>query len=252
MRALIVVPTYNERENIDAVVARTLVHPGIDLLIVDDGSPDGTGERADELAAHEPRLRVIHRATKDGLGPAYRHGLGMGMDEGYDLLVEMDADLSHDPAVIPTLLERARYADLVIGSRYVPGGGVDNWPWHRRALSYGGNVYVRLLTGLPVRDATSGFRAFHRQVLEDIGLRELRSDGYSFQLETALQTWLAGYRIDEAPIIFVERVAGQSKISRRIVYEAMGRVLLWAVRCLPRRLRGVPRNPNSITASSAS
>ncbi|MFT5563360.1 MAG: dolichol-phosphate mannosyltransferase [Myxococcota bacterium] len=252
MRVLIVVPTYNERENIDAVVARTLAHPDIDLLVVDDGSPDGTGVRADQLAEHEPRLRVIHRASKNGLGPAYRQGLGLGMDEGYELLIEMDADLSHDPAVIPTLIDRAQHADLVIGSRYIPGGGVENWPWHRRVLSYGGNVYVRLLTGLPVRDATSGFRAFHREVLEEIGLRELRSDGYSFQLETALQTWLAGYHIDEAPIVFIERVAGQSKISRGIVFEAMARVLVWAVRCLPHRVRGIKRNPRSITAVSQS
>ncbi len=251
MRVLIVVPTYDERANIDTVVTRTLANPGVELLVVDDGSPDGTGARADELAADEPRLRVVHRPKKAGLGPAYRHGLGIGMDEGYDLLVEMDADLSHDPSVIPTLIEMAADADLVIGSRYVPGGGVVNWPWHRRVLSSGGNIYVRLMTGLPVRDATSGFRAFRREVLEEIDVRALRSDGYSFQLETALQTWRAGFRIAEAPIVFVERVAGTSKISRAIVFEAMARVVFWAVRCLPTRLRPIPANPRSVVARAS-
>lgn len=238
-----VVPTYDERQNIDELVSRTLAVPGVDLLVVDDSSPDGTGERADELALDEPRMRVTHRQRKQGLGAAYRHGLGRGLDEGYDVLVEMDADLSHDPAALPDLLAALDDADLVIGSRYVPGGGVENWAWHRRLLSAGGNLYVRLATGLPVRDATSGYRAFRRVVLEELDLRSLRSDGYSFQLETALRAWRAGFRIDEVPITFVERVAGTSKISRRIVVEAMLRVLVWAVRCVPTRLRGPRRRP---------
>lgn len=246
MKSLVVVPTYNERANIDEVVARTLAVPGVDLLVVDDASPDGTGERAEELAAGEPRLRVLHRPGKAGLGSAYRTGLGQGLDDGYGVLVEMDADLSHDPAVLPDLLAAVRDHDMAIGSRYVPGGGVENWPLHRRMLSAGGNLYVRLLTGVPVHDATSGFRAYRAEVLEAIELRALRSEGYSFQLETVLQAWLAGFRITEVPITFVERVAGASKISRSIVFEAMLRVLAWAVRCLPARLRGTPVHPQSV------
>lgn len=249
MRALVVVPTYNERDNIDELVTRTLAVADVDLLVVDDGSPDGTGERLEELAASEPRVRVLHRPTKAGLGSAYRLGLGRGLDEGYDALVEMDADLSHDPAVLPQLIAALDDHDLAIGSRYVPGGGVVNWPWHRRALSAGGNHYVRLLTGLPVHDATSGFRAFRPAVLRAIDLPALRSEGYSFQLETVLQAWRTGFRTAEVPITFVERVAGASKISRTIVFEAMLRVLVWAVRCLPVRLRGHDPHPESVAAS---
>lgn len=248
MRTLVVVPTYDERANIDELVARTLAVPGVDLLVVDDASPDGTGQRADELAADESRMRVLHRGRKGGLGSAYRAGLGLGLEEGYEILVEMDADLSHDPRVLPELLAGARHNDLVIGSRYVPGGGVENWPLHRRVLSAGGNHYVRLLTGIPVRDATSGFRAYRAEVLEAIDVRGLRSDGYSFQLETALQAWLAGFRIAEVPITFVERVAGASKISRTIVVEAMLRVVVWGVRCLPARLRSPSAHPDSVAA----
>lgn len=248
MRTLVVVPTYDERDNIDRVVERTLATPGIDLLVVDDASPDGTGRRAEELAAREPRLRVVHRPSKSGLGSAYRHGLGVGIDEGYDVLVEMDADLSHDPRALPDLLAATVDHDLVIGSRYVPGGGVVNWPLHRRALSQGGNLYVRALTGVPVTDVTSGYRAFRREVLRAIDLTSLRSEGYSFQVETALRAWRAGFRIGEVPITFVERVAGRSKISRAIVFEAMLRVMLWGVRCLPTRLRRPERHPDSISA----
>ncbi len=246
MRSLVVVPTYDERANIDELVARTLAVPGVDLLVVDDASPDGTGVRADELAAGEPRMRVLHRDAKSGLGSAYRTGLGLGLDEGYDVLVEMDADLSHDPGVLPDLLAAVRDHDVAIGSRYVPGGGVENWPLHRRVLSAGGNLYVRLLTGVPVHDATSGFRAYRAEVLEAIDLQALRSEGYSFQLETALQAWLAGFRITEVPIMFIERVAGASKISRTIVFEAMVRVVAWGVRCLPARLRGTTVHPQSV------
>ena len=249
MRALVVVPTYDERANIDELVARTLAVPDVDLLVIDDGSPDGTGARVARLAADEPRLRVVHRPSKRGLGSAYRTGLGLGLDEGYDALVEMDADLSHDPAVLPELLAALDDHDMVIGSRYVPGGGVENWPWHRRLLSAGGNLYVRLLTGVPVRDATSGFRVFRAVVLRAIEVRELHSEGYSFQLETALMAWRAGFRIAEVPITFVERVAGTSKISRAIVAEAMLRVLVWAVRCLPLRLHGPEPHPESVSVS---
>ena len=229
-RTLVVIPTYNERATLPEVAARALAAPvDVDLLIVDDGSPDGTGALADELAEEHPEVHVLHRPGKQGLGPAYRAGLGWGLERGYDLLVEMDADLSHDPGQLPDLVTAAGEADLVIGSRYVPGGGVENWPWHRRFLSAGGNRYVRLVTGMPVRDATSGYRAFRRPVLEAIGLAGLRSDGYSFQLETALRTWREGFVIREVPITFVERRAGASKISRSIVLEALWRVLVWGL-----------------------
>ena len=227
---LVVIPTYNERETLPEVVARALAAPvDVDVLVVDDGSPDGTGRLADGLAEEHAAVHVLHRPRKQGLGPAYRAGLGWGLDRGYDVLVEMDADLSHDPGQLPDLIAAAEGADLVIGSRYVPGGGVENWPWHRRFLSAGGNRYVRAVTGMPVRDATSGYRAFRRPVLEAIALRELRSDGYSFQLETALRTWRSGFRIREVPITFVERRAGASKISRSIVVEALWRVLVWGL-----------------------
>lgn len=242
-RTLVVIPTYNEIENLEQVVREVLARPvGVDLMVVDDGSPDGTGQLADRLAADEPRLRVQHRTSKSGLGSAYRLGLGIGMDEGYDVLVEMDADLSHDPMSLDALIRATSNHDLVLGSRYVPGGGVVNWPWHRRALSAGGNKYVQLATGLPLHDATSGFRAFRRDVLEAIAVRDLRSEGYSFQLETALATWRAGFRVGEVPIIFTERRAGASKISRSIVIEALWRVLFWG-------LRG-PRNPTTVHTRS--
>lgn len=230
-RTLVVIPTYDERATLPEVVARTLAAPvAVDVLVVDDASPDGTGRLADELAAEHPEVHVLHRPGKQGLGPAYRAGLGWGMDRGYDVLVEMDADLSHDPGHLPELVARTARADLVLGSRYVPGGGTRNWPWHRRALSAGGNRYVRAVTGVPVRDGTSGFRAFRRAVLEEIRLQQLRSDGYSFQLETLLLTWRAGFWIEEVPITFVERRQGTSKISRSIVFEALWRVLLWGLR----------------------
>ncbi len=245
-RILVVIPTYNEIDNLVEVVREVLARPvEVDLLIVDDGSPDGTGELADDLAADEPRLRVRHRASKSGLGSAYRLGLGIGMDEGYDILVEMDADLSHDPFALDALIGATDDHDLVLGSRYVPGGGVVNWPWHRRALSAGGNRYVQVVTGMPLNDATSGFRAFRREVLEHIGVRELASEGYSFQLETALATWRAGFRVGEVPITFTERRAGASKISRAIVLEALWRVLFWGLRG-PRGPRQT--HPESIAA----
>lgn len=226
--SLVVIPTYDERETLPVLLPRVLAETTVDVLVVDDNSPDGTGEWADGVANGEPRLRVMHRPGKQGLGAAYRAGLGWGMAHGYDLLVEMDADLSHDPSHLATMLSAALHADLVLGSRYVTGGGTENWPWHRRALSSGGNAYVRLLTGLPVNDATSGFRVFHRHVLEEIDLEDLTSEGYSFQLETVLAAHRAGFAITEVPITFVERTAGASKISRRIVVEAMARVLAWA------------------------
>lgn len=246
-RTLVVVPTYNERVTLGELVERALAAPvDIDLLIVDDGSPDGTGRLADELAETHPEVHVMHRPAKSGLGPAYRAGLGWGLERGYEVLVEMDADLSHDPAQLPAILAATDHADLVIGSRYVPGGDIRNWPRRRLLLSAGGNRYVQLVTGVPVRDATSGYRAFRRPVLEAIELSELRSDGYSFQLETVLRTWRAGFRIVEVPITFVERRAGASKISRAIVVEALWRVLVWG---LTGRRGGAAAHPRSVRAS---
>ncbi len=247
--ALVVIPTYNERQTLPELLPRVLDGPtGVDVLVVDDASPDGTGEWAAAQAAGEPRLSVLHRPGKQGLGAAYRAGLGVGLARGYDLLVEMDADLSHDPVHLPALLAAAERADLVLGSRYVPGGGTANWPWHRRALSAGGNIYVRTLTGVPVHDATSGYRVFRRAVLEEIGLADLTSEGYSFQLETVLAAYRAGFVLDEVPIRFVERSAGASKISRGIVLEAMARVVGWAGD-RPRHPDG--RHPRSVRATTA-
>ena len=230
-RTLVVVPTYNERATLTDVVAGCLASDARpDLLVVDDNSPDGTGRLADELAAEEPRVNVLHRPGKQGLGEAYRVGLGWGLERGYDVLVEMDADLSHDPAQLAALVAATDHADLVIGSRYVPGGEIRNWPTHRYWLSAGGNRYVQLLTGLPVRDATSGYRAFQRHTLEALELGSIDSDGYSFQLEMVLKAWRLGFTIDEVPITFVERRAGTSKISRAIVVEALWRVLVWGVK----------------------
>ncbi len=243
---LVVIPTYDERESLPLLVARLLDSPvEVDLLVVDDSSPDGTGAWADEFAATEPRMQVLHRPAKAGLGAAYRAGLGWGLERGYELLVEMDADLSHDPVHLPEMLAATRTADLVLGSRYVPGGGTVNWPWHRRLLSAGGNVYVHALTGVPVHDATSGYRVFRRAVLEEIGLAELDSEGYSFQLETVVAAHRAGFVLGEVPISFVERTAGASKISRAIVAEAMVRVVGWGVQ-RPRHPDGL--HPRSVRA----
>lgn len=246
-RVLVVVPTYNERLTLPEVVAGIACAPvEVDLLVVDDASPDGTGELADDLAQEHGFVHVMHRDRKAGLGPAYRAGLGWGLERGYDVLIEMDADLSHDPAQLPDLVTAIGDADLVIGSRYVPGGRIENWPRHRLALSSGGNRYVNVVTGMPVRDATSGYRAFRRAVLEEIRLADLRSDGYSFQLETALLAWRSGFRVAETPITFVERRAGTSKISRAIVVEALWRVLVWGVQG-PRTAAGV--HPRSVRVS---
>lgn len=230
MRALVVVPTYQEAASLADVVTRALrAAPGIDLLVVDDDSPDGTGDVADSLAAADPRVHVLHRARKRGLGSAYREGFAWGLARGYEALCEMDADGSHDPADLARLLWALRGADLAIGSRYVPGGAVRDWPRRRMVLSAGGNRYVRLVTGMPVADATSGLRAFRRGVLQAVDLGTVRSEGYSFQLEMVLRAWRAGFRIVEVPITFVERRAGASKISRAIVAEAVWRVAAWGL-----------------------
>lgn len=241
---LVCIPTYNERECIEQVVRRVLAATdGVDVLVIDDSSPDGTGELAETIAASTSRLSVVHRPEKSGLGPAYRAAFAWGLQRGYATFVEMDADLSHEPEMVPELIRVSRRADLVIGSRYVAGGSTRNWPAHRRLLSRGGNRYVQLVTGIPVRDATSGFRAFRREVLEELELDSLHADGYSFQLETALRAWRVGFTIEEVPITFTERRTGKSKISRAIVLEALWRVLLWGLRG-PRQASA--RHPRSV------
>jgi glycosyltransferase involved in cell wall biosynthesis len=242
-RVLVVVPTYEEAGTIVGLVRALRDLPvAPDVLIVDDASPDGTGALGEALREEDQGVHVLHRPSKAGLGPAYRAGLTWGLERRYDLLVEMDADLSHDPAELPRLLDAARTADLVIGSRYVPGGGVERWPRRRLALSVAGNRYVRSLTGLPVRDATSGFRVFRREVLTAIGVDALGSDGYAFQVETALRAWRAGFAVTEVPIRFVERRQGASKLSRRVVLEAVWRVARWG----PGRRRAGAAHPASV------
>jgi dolichol-phosphate mannosyltransferase len=227
-KILVIIPTYNERENIEQIVARLHASvPESDVLIVDDGSPDGTGKIADELAEADARVHVLHRATKAGLGAAYIAGFDWGLDAGYDVLVEMDADGSHAPEQLPRLLEALQHADLVLGSRWMPGGTVVNWPRRREVLSRGANIYTRLALGTPLRDATGGFRAYRRDVLEGIDYGTVASQGYCFQIDLAWRAERAGFRVAEVPITFVERERGESKMSGPIVREAFLRVLEW-------------------------
>ena len=235
-RAVMVIPTFNEIDNLADIVAR--VHrstPDVDLLIVDDASPDGTGALADRLAADDPRVQVLHRPVKQGLGAAYAAGLQSALDAGYDVIGEMDADGSHQPEQLPLLLAALADADLVIGSRWIPGGSVVNWPWHRIALSRGGNLYTRALLGMGVRDATAGFRVFRRQTLEAIHLDEVQSLGYVFQVELVHRTLKAGLRVKEVPIEFVERVRGDSKMTPEVARESLVRITRWG---LSQRFRG--------------
>jgi apolipoprotein N-acyltransferase len=230
-RTLVILPTYNERATIASALERTLRSaPDVDLLVVDDGSPDGTANVVEEVARSDPRVRLLQRAAKGGLASAYLAGFRRALDEGYDLIGEMDADLSHQPEQLPRLLEGARRYDLTVGSRYVPGGSVSNWGVMRRMLSRGGNVYARWALGLPVADATSGYRLFRRDLLGALVEQGVRSEGYGFQIELAYRAWRAGYAVGEVPITFREREHGHSKISRRIVFEALARVAVWAVR----------------------
>jgi dolichol-phosphate mannosyltransferase len=248
-RVLVVTPTYNERDNI-AELARRLraAVPSADLLVVDDASPDGTGDLADELAAGDSQISVLHRQTKTGLGPAYLAGFRWGLERGYDVLVEMDADCSHAPEQLPDLLAALPHADLVLGSRWVPGGSVVDWPAGRRLLSRGGNAYARLLLGVPVRDATGGYRAYRRQVLETIPLDDVASQGYCFQVDLVWRAWRSGFRVVEVPIRFSERVAGVSKMNRAIVAEALWQVTVWGLRS--GRSRSTRRSPTGDKAST--
>ena len=232
MRALVVLPTYQEAENIAEVLRRLrAAAPAADVLVVDDSSPDGTAAIA-KAAGHElGGVDVLVRPTKSGLGSAYRAGFAEGLDRGYDVLVEMDSDLSHDPARLPALLRAVEAgADLALGSRYVPGGSIPSWPFHRRWLSRSGNRYADLLLGLSVRDATSGFRAYRAKALRQIDLGSVRADGYGFQIEMAYRVVGSGGRVVELPIEFVDRQKGTSKMSMRIIVEALVLVTWWGVR----------------------
>jgi dolichol-phosphate mannosyltransferase len=231
-RALVIIPTYNESENLPRLVPSVLSRDErLEILVVDDNSPDGTGRLAEEIAAAEPRVHVLHRAGKLGLGTAYIAGFKWGIGRGYDILFEMDADFSHDPAHLPQFLEAVQDYDLVLGSRYLHGRvTVVNWPMGRLLLSYFANSYARWVTGLPIADATGGFKCFRRQVLEAIDLDRVESNGYAFQIEMSYRAWKKGFRLGEIPIMFVDRDLGESKMSKKIVREAVWRV--WRLRAL--------------------
>ncbi|WP_460793627.1 polyprenol monophosphomannose synthase [Nocardioides pacificus] len=225
-----VVPTFNEAANLEPIVRRVrAATPAVHVLVVDDASPDGTGDIADRLAADDPQVHVLHRHAKDGLGAAYLAGFRWALDAGYDVVGEMDADGSHQPEELPVLLAALEDADLVIGSRWVAGGSVENWPLRRELLSRGGNLYVRLLLGIGVHDATAGFRVFRRAALEKIDLASVQSTGYVFQTDLAWRTLDAGLRVTEVPIRFVERVHGESKMTAAVATESLRRITSWGL-----------------------
>ena len=219
MKTIVVIPTYDERENVAKMSAAVLAHPGLELLFVDDNSPDGTGAEIDRLAAADARVHALHRERKEGLGRAYVAGFRRALELGADRVVQMDCDFSHDPADLPRLV--AADADLVIGSRYVPGGATPGWPFRRRFISRAGGVFIRLVTGMPLRDPTGGFKCWRRAALERLDLETVRSAGYSFQLEMNHRAWKRGLSISEIPIVFTDRVAGYSKITPGIAVESI-------------------------------
>jgi dolichol-phosphate mannosyltransferase len=237
-RVTVCLPTYNERENLERMLRalREVLPADGGVLVIDDGSPDGTGELADRLAQEIPNVFVLHRDRKEGLGPAYIAGFRRALADGAELVFEMDCDFSHDPADVPRLIEAAGHADLVLGSRYVEGGGVRNWSAMRRFISAGGSWYARFLLGIHVRDLTGGFKCFRRTVLEAIPLDRVAAKGYAFQIETTYRAVRAGFRVAEVPIVFVDRTEGHSKMSRAIVLEAVWRVPLLRLRALTGRL----------------
>ena len=229
-RVAVLIPTYNERENLPLIVARVReCVPDVDVVVLDDNSPDGTGQVADELAAADPKVTVIHRQGKEGLGAAYLAGFRWALDQGYDAVVEMDADGSHRPEDLPAMLEAAKDADLVIGSRYVRGGTVVNWPLSRKAISMGGNLYIRAILGMPVNDATAGYRVYRAGTLRRIGLDDVESAGYVFQTDLTVRTVRAGLRVLEVPITFIEREIGESKMDGDVVKESMRRITGWGL-----------------------
>lgn len=230
-RVLVLIPTYNEKDSLPGVIARVReCQPQVDVLVLDDNSPDGTGALADQIAAEDPQVQVLHRPGKQGLGPAYLAGFAWAAERGYDAVVEMDADGSHQPEQLGRLLIAAEDADLVIGSRWVPGGATHNWPHRRNALSRGANIYTRAALGVPVRDATAGYRVYRISALQQMDLEGVASQGYCFQVDLTLRAVDRGLRVVEVPIDFVEREIGSSKMDSSIVREALTKVTLWGVR----------------------
>lgn len=226
MKTLIIIPTYNEKENLPSLMKEIFSYaPQTDILIVDDNSPDGTGKLADELHEQDPRIHVLHRSGKLGLGTAYIAGFKYAIEHSYDAAFEMDADFSHDPRYLPDFLSAIENADLVIGSRYIPGGSTPNWSLSRRFISGGGNIFVRFMLGIPIHDCTAGYRCYRREVLENIGLETIQTQGYGFQVEMAYRVLQHGYRIVETPIVFMDRREGKSKMSKKIFFEAFTYVL---------------------------
>jgi dolichol-phosphate mannosyltransferase len=236
----VIIPTYNERDNIHPITERVLsAIPEADLFIVDDNSPDGTGEIADELAAKDERIHVMHRRGKEGLATAYLTGFGAALDQGYPTIVEIDADCSHQPEELPRLLRGLASADVVLGSRWVPGGAALNWPWSRAILSRAGNFYARVMLGIPLHDMTGGYRIYRASALRKIGLENIESVGYCFQIDLARRSVLAGLKVAEVPITFVERARGASKMSGAVVSEALWRVTQWGIMGRLQRCRRV-------------
>ena len=241
-RVVMVIPTFDEATNLELIVDRLrTAQPSVDILVVDDNSPDGTGDIADRLAAADSQVQVLHRTAKGGLGAAYLHGFAVALEQGYDVIGEMDADGSHQPEQLHRLLTALAQADLVIGSRYVPGGSILNWPRRRELLSRGGNLYVRLLLGMGVKDATAGFRLFRRHTLEKLDLATVTSTGYVFQTDMAYRTIMAGLHVVEVPIEFIERVRGDSKMSGQVASESLKKITAWGLRERRNRLRGALR-----------
>jgi dolichol-phosphate mannosyltransferase len=242
-KVAVLIPTYNERDNLAGVVARVrTVVPGLDIVVLDDNSPDGTGALADDLAAADDHVHVLHRPGKAGLGAAYLEGFQWALDRSYDAVIEMDADGSHQPEHLPSLIEAAQHADVVIGSRWIPGGAIVNWPWHRKALSVGGNIYTRVLLGMPVHDATAGFRLYRTEALRTMGLGDVASQGYCFQVDLTWRAVRAGLVVVEVPITFVEREVGSSKMSRSIMTESLRRITGWGVGHRVAQAKGLARS----------
>ena len=231
MKGLVIIPTYNEKDNIREITEAILELPyDFNILIVDDNSPDGTGITADELSANDARIHVLHRTVKEGLGPAYIAGFKWGLEQEYDIFFEMDADFSHRPCYLHDFMKEIKHADLVLGSRYVSGVNVINWPLSRLLISYFANRYSAIITGLPVRDSTGGFKCFRREVLESIDLSKVKSTGYTFQIEMTLRAYTRGFRIKEIPIVFYDRIRGNSKMSFHIAREAVW--MVWKLRLM--------------------